>query len=117
MEVLLVVFSVNLLVAAGLAVAVTLLARLLTVGMPVAALQGVMKLPLGSWKVLTWGGLRGGISVALALSLPLGPERNTVVALTYGVVVFSILAQGLSIGHVARRAAWTSDRQARSGAD
>ena len=69
-----------------------------------AALQGVMKLPAGSWKVLTWGGLRGGISVALALSLPMCPERNTVVALTYGVVVFSILAQGLSIGRVTRRA-------------
>ncbi|MCJ7592617.1 MAG: sodium:proton antiporter [Woeseiaceae bacterium] len=104
MEVLLVVFSANLILAAGLAIAVTLLARLLTVGLPVAALQGFMKLPSGSWIVLTWGGLRGGISVALALSLPMGPERNTVVALTYGVVVFSILAQGLSIGRVTRRA-------------
>jgi CPA1 family monovalent cation:H+ antiporter len=91
---------------------VTLLARLLTVGLPVAALQGVIELPPGSWKVLTWGGLRGGISVALALSLPIGPERNTVVALTYGVVVFSILAQGLSIKHVTRRAVVrTADRQ------
>jgi CPA1 family monovalent cation:H+ antiporter len=114
MEVLLVVFSANLVVAAGLAVAVTLLARLLTVGLPIAALQGVIGLPPGSWKVLTWGGLRGGISVALALSLPAGPERNTVVALTYGVVVFSILAQGLSIGHVTRRAARTGDRLDRS---
>jgi CPA1 family monovalent cation:H+ antiporter len=52
---------------------------------------------------MTWGGLRGGISVALALSLPEGMERNTVVALTYSVVVFSILAQGLSIGYVTRR--------------
>jgi len=42
--------------------------------------------------------------VALALSLPAGPERDTVVALTYGVVVFSILAQGLSIGYVVRKA-------------
>ncbi len=105
MEVLLVVFSANLLIAASLAVVVTLLARLLTVGLPMAALQGAINLPPGSWKVLTWGGLRGGISVALALSLPMGPERNTVVALTYGVVVFSILAQGLSIGHLSRQVA------------
>jgi CPA1 family monovalent cation:H+ antiporter len=53
--------------------------------------------------VLTWGGLRGGISVALALSLPPGPEREAIVTLTYCVVVFSILVQGLTIGRVARR--------------
>jgi CPA1 family monovalent cation:H+ antiporter len=104
MEVLLVVFSVNELIATGLAIAVTLLARLLTVGLPVRLLRHVVNLPRGSWKVLTWGGLRGGISVALALSLPSGPERDTVVALTYGVVVFSILVQGLSIGYVTRKA-------------
>jgi CPA1 family monovalent cation:H+ antiporter len=104
MEVLLVVFPANSLVVAGVAVAVTLLARLLTVGLPVGLLKRVFNLPRGSWKVVTWGGLRGGISVALALSLPLGPERNTVVALTYCVVVFSILVQGLSIGHVTRKA-------------
>jgi len=101
---LLVAFSLHELVAAAVAVGVTLAARLLTVGLPVRLLPRAFNLPAGSWKVLTWGGLRGGISVALALSLPAGPERDTVVALTYGVVVFSILAQGLSIGAVTRRA-------------
>jgi CPA1 family monovalent cation:H+ antiporter len=110
MEVLLVVFSLHELLAACLAIAVTLLARFLTVGLPVALLPGAFNLPRGSWKVLTWGGLRGGISVALALSLPTGPERNILVALTYSVVVFSILVQGLSIGRIARKGVSVADR-------
>lgn len=102
MEVLLVTFRLGELVATFLAVAVTLLARAVIVGLPVAVLPRAFNLPRASWKVLTWGGLRGGISVALALSLPAGAQRDTVVALTYGVVVFSIFVQGLSIGRVAR---------------
>lgn len=104
MEVLLVAFSASVFVAAVVAVAVTLLARLLTVGLPVRLSSRAFNLPPGSWKVLTWGGLRGGISVALALSLPAGAERDTVVALTYCVVTFSILVQGLSIGKLTRKA-------------
>jgi CPA1 family monovalent cation:H+ antiporter len=90
-------------VAAGLgAVVVTLAARALSVGLPAALWRARLGLPHGSWKVLTWGALRGGISVALALSLPYGPARETLIAMTYCVVVFSILVQGLSIGWVVR---------------
>lgn len=103
MEVLLVSFSINILLAAGVAMTVTLLGRALTVGLPVSLLHGPFRLPKGSGWVLTWGGLRGGISVALALSLPPGPERNIVLALTYCIVVLSILGQGLTIGQVVRR--------------
>ncbi len=52
---------------------------------------------------MTWGGIRGGISVALALSLPEGPERDIIVAVTYAIVVFSILVQGLTLGPLLRR--------------
>jgi len=104
MEVLLVNFSVSIFVAAAVAMAVTLAARALTVGLPVSLLERAFKLPKGSGWVLTWGGLRGGISVALALSLPASPERNIVLAMTYCIVVFSIIGQGLTIGRVVRAA-------------
>ena len=103
MEVLVIAFSASILPAAGLAIVVTLLGRLLTVGAPVGLLRGLFKVPHGSWQVLTWGGLRGGISVALALSLPAGQEHDLILALTYPVVAFSILVQGLTIGAVVRR--------------
>lgn len=103
MEVLLISFSLNIFVAAAVAVAITLVARAITVGLPVALLPGAFKLPKGSGWLLTWGGLRGGISVALALSLPAGHPRNVVLALTYCIVVFSILVQGLTIGKLVRR--------------
>lgn len=102
MEVLLFSLSASLLVGGAVAIGVTLLARLLSAGLAVGAMGRHFGLPPGAWKVLTWGGLRGGISVALALSLPEGEARHAILALTYCVVVFSILVQGLSIARVVR---------------
>lgn len=84
-------------------VVLSLAARSLTVGLPVALLPRWFRLPKGSSKVLVWAGLRGGISVALALSLPKSPERDLVVLLTYTVVLFSVIVQGLTIGRLTRR--------------
>ena len=102
-EALVLPFSVPLLMGGFAAIAVTLGARLLTAGLPVALAGRRSGLPDGAWQVLTWGGLRGGISVALALSLPVGPERDALVTITYIVVVFSVLVQGLTVERLVRK--------------
>lgn len=82
---------------------VVLAARLVAVGLPVNALRRLgREFHPHAVKLLTWGGLRGGISVALALSIPSGPERDLIVAVTYVIVVLSILVQGLTIGRLVR---------------
>lgn len=81
-----------------LAIPMVLFIRFTCVGLPIALFRklGEAFTP-HAIKALTWGGLRGGISVALALSLPAGPERNLLLVATYCVVLFSIIVQGLTM--------------------
>jgi CPA1 family monovalent cation:H+ antiporter len=114
LEVALIVFPDRWWLAGAVAIVLSLSARWLVAGMPIALLPSLFRLPKGSGKMLTWGGVRGGISVALALTLPAGPARDVVLMLTYCVVVFSILVQGLSIGQLARRLGLAAEESAAS---
>ncbi len=104
LEVLVLSFKAQYLEAGMLAIPVVLLARFLSVGMQVKLFSLVREFSERTIAIMTWGGLRGGISVALALSLPPGPSRDAIVTITYAVVVFSILVQGLTMGRLIRSA-------------
>lgn len=106
LEVLILNFKTSYFHAALVLVPAVLLARFVSVSVPVLLLRKVRRFSPGIIPIMTWGGLRGGISVALALSLPLGPEREVILAVTYLIVVFSITIQGLTIGRVIRY--WSS---------
>ena len=97
------------LLAGVAAIGIVLGARFISVMIPVWGFRQVREFEKHTIKILTWGGLRGGISVALALSLPPGEMRDSLLAITYCVVVFSILVQGLSIGRLVRWAQGRSD--------
>jgi CPA1 family monovalent cation:H+ antiporter len=88
------------LVAAVLAVPIVLSARWIAVAIPVTAMRVSARFMRGIVPVLTWSGLRGGISVALVLSLPRFPARDLILACTYAVVIFSILVLGLTVRRV-----------------
>lgn len=103
LEVLVLAFVPSHLLAGVLAIPIVLLARFISVGIPVSVLRYFREFSPRVITILTWGGLRGGISVALALSLPQGPERELILTITYIVVIFSILVQGLSISHLVAR--------------
>ncbi len=85
------------------AIPIVLTARFIAVSIPIKLFGIRDEFTKGAIPVLTWGGLRGGISVALALSLPAGEAKESILAITYAVVVFSIIVQGLTFKRVVAR--------------
>jgi CPA1 family monovalent cation:H+ antiporter len=98
MEVLVLSYQQSYLWAGLLMIPLVLLARLVAVWVPVSIMRRYREFSPMAVSILTWGGLRGGISVALALSLPPGEVRDVLLTVTYIVVAFSIIVQGLTIG-------------------
>lgn len=103
LEMILVGLKGSYFVAVLFIIPIVLLGRFISVGGPISLMRLRQNFLPYTVRMMVWGGLRGGISIALALSLPMGAERNLIIGLTYGVVVFAILIQGLSIGQVAKR--------------
>lgn len=103
LELLLVEYHINWLIAGLLLIPLVVLARYAAVWPPVKFFEKRLEFLPGTAKILTWGGLRGGISIALALSLPKEMGRELILSLTYTIVVFSILVQGLTIKGLAKR--------------
>ena len=105
LEVIVLSMNGNYVMAGVLMFFVVLAARFIAVGIPVSIMKLRQSFHPHVVSILTWGGIRGGISVALALSLPLGPERNVIVAITYVIVIMSVILQGLSIKTLVQYAA------------
>jgi len=113
LELLILDFVETYILAGFLAIPLVLFARFIAVGTPVTMLRTLVSKEFSPHvvKILTWGGLRGGISVALALSLPQGTERNIFLVITYIIVIFSIVVQGLTIGGYAKKMSDTEDSE------
>ncbi len=103
LEVLIIPFTWKLFSIGLLTILVTLFARWTCVGGAVHVMRLFRSFSPGVISMMTWGGLRGGISVALALSIPTVPERISIISITYLIVIFSIAIQGMTLGRLAQR--------------
>ena len=102
LEVLVLTFNPNYLWAGLIMIPVVLAIRFISVGIPVSLLRLRQSFTPKIVRILTWGGLRGGISIALVLTLPAGEYREELLVITYVIVVFSILVQGMTVGRLVK---------------
>lgn len=104
LELLILSFATDYLIASAILIPATLLARFISVAVPVTGLKFIKQsFDAGTIRVLTWGGLKGGVSIALAMSLPAFPGRDAILTITYAIVAFSIVVQGLTVGRLIQR--------------
>ena len=103
LEILVLTFTQRYLLLSLIIIPLVIIARFVSIGIPMTLLRSFRTFSPGAVRIMTWGGLRGGISVALALSIPPAPERHVILAVTYAVVLFSILVQGLTIKGLVKR--------------
>ncbi|MFT6126898.1 MAG: CPA1 family monovalent cation:H+ antiporter [Patiriisocius sp.] len=96
-------FNTGYILLGVLAIVVVLIARFISVFLPYSLLKHEEEKPIKTIAILTWGGLRGGISIALALSLTKNLSGDLILHITYIIVLFSIIVQGLSIGKVVKK--------------
>ena len=103
LELLVISLAPNYLIAGALAIIIVLLSRYLVLKVPIYFYKKRLGFVPNTDIIMTWGGLRGGISIALALSLTEAMDREFIITVTYMVVVFSIIVQGLSVGRLIKR--------------
>ncbi|SDB63572.1 sodium/proton antiporter, CPA1 family [Flavobacteriaceae bacterium MAR_2010_188] len=103
MEMLVLQFQTGYILAGLIAIPLVLLSRYLSLWLPIKMFEKKLKFVPKTNLIMTWGGLRGGISIALALSLSKEMHRELFVVITYFIVVFSIIVQGLTVGPVVRK--------------
>ncbi|GHB69615.1 cation:proton antiporter [Persicitalea jodogahamensis] len=103
LEIVIIPYLDNYWIAGVLGIIIALFARFVSVYIPILALRRSVNFMPRTPLIMTWGGLRGGISIALALSLPAAMDKDIILSITYCIVIFAILVQGITLGPIVKR--------------